>query len=432
MQIYSLRAKMAFTFSRFMMRNMERSLIFARPSKHFSKAHGVRNSLLRRYFLLIYCDPDRIWPRSSDLPGLPWSELVENPEEYFHPSLHWQLKSTITFLHPEKMSPVDLRKLSDAIISFQSNAETSSSAIFQSKAVISNARVRRSTQKEVEKVDEQEPEEIFDHSRSPSPNIASPLEAAHSNSTPSLLSLTQSPPAYPPVTPNHGSRNSDACKPHQPTTPAMFPQPNTTTKVHLAPSPPTYPPVTPNHSSRNSDSCEPHQPTTPAMLPEPITTTMVHLAPSVTLHRTPSPPHSESSPSSPQAPSPPISTVLESPSDASMPTYIQSLPTGKCQKRKHDIVDEAPPAVLGRRNRKISKKAQGRNFDEKSGDEEKDDSECIAKDVISVMKRTRSRIGAAAGYRRQQPSFVRSPPFRCSLLNQTRRKLIRLGLTRSP
>jgi hypothetical protein len=67
---------------------------------------------------------------------------------------------------------------------------------------------------------------------------------------------------------------------------------------------------------------------------------------------------------------PPISTASQS---FSIPPYNQSLPTSKPQKRKRDIIDEAPPEDLGRRNRKISKKAQGRNFDEKSGDEEKDE-----------------------------------------------------------
>ena len=56
-----------------------------------------------------------------------------------------------------------------------------------------------------------------------------------------------------------------------------------------------------------------------------------------------------------------------------MSSYTQSLPTREPQKRKLDVIDEAPPEDLGRWNRKISKKAQGRNFDEKSGNEEKDE-----------------------------------------------------------
>jgi hypothetical protein len=90
------------------------------------------------------------------------------------------------------MSPADIRNLSNAIISFQSNAETSSSAIFQSRDVISKACDHHLMQKEVERVDAQEPQKIFDHSRSPSPGtIASPLEevtVARSADTPSLPS----------------------------------------------------------------------------------------------------------------------------------------------------------------------------------------------------------------------------------------------------
>lgn len=153
---------MAFTFSQPTTRKMERYWIFAKPSKHFLKAHGVCNDLLCWDYGLIHCGLDRIWSRSSDLPGLPWSELIENPKEYFHPSL--QLKPTTTILRPEKMSPPDLRNLSDAIASFQSNAKTSSCAIFQSRAEISKARDCHLMQKEVERVDAQELQEIFDHS----------------------------------------------------------------------------------------------------------------------------------------------------------------------------------------------------------------------------------------------------------------------------
>ena len=94
----------------------------------------------------------RTFSQSIHFP-LPWSELIENPEEYFHHSL--QIKPTIIILHLEKISPADLRNLSDAIISIQNNAETSSCAraIFQSRAVISKARDHRLMQKEVEKVD---------------------------------------------------------------------------------------------------------------------------------------------------------------------------------------------------------------------------------------------------------------------------------------
>ena len=92
------------------------------------------------------------------------------------------------------MSPADLRNLSNAILSFQSNAETSSFAIFQSRAEISKARDHHLMQKEVARVDAQEPQEVFDHSRSPSPGtIASPLEeVARSAGTlsPSLVPLS--------------------------------------------------------------------------------------------------------------------------------------------------------------------------------------------------------------------------------------------------
>jgi len=86
------------------------------------------------------------------------------------------------------MLPADLRNLSDAIISFQSNAETASSPIFQSQDVISKARNQRLLQKEVERVDAQEPREIYDHSRSASPCTASPSEVACFTSIPSLSS----------------------------------------------------------------------------------------------------------------------------------------------------------------------------------------------------------------------------------------------------
>ena len=85
------------------------------------------------------------------------------------------------------------------------------------------------------------------------------------------------------------------------------------------------------------------------------------------------------SPLHPSVQPPPISIPSQS---LSVPPYTQSLPTGEPQKRKCDIVDEAPPEDLGRRNRKITKKAQGHNYDEKSGDEEKDEesvSGCVSK-----------------------------------------------------
>jgi hypothetical protein len=314
---------------------------------------------------------DRIWPRSSDLPGLPWSELIENPEEYFHPSL--RLKPTITLLRPEKMSPADLRNLSNAIILFQSNAETSSCAIFQSRAVISKARDHHLMQKEVERVDAQEPQEIFDHSRSPSPCIVSPLdEVARSTGTPSLpssfdehsLSSATSAPRNPPSTPNINEQSS-------------------------TPSRPASLPVAPNDISLNSDACEPYQSTTPAALPKPNPATKLDLAPSTPLPHTPSPPHSSAQP-------PPISTA---PRSLSVPPYTQSLPTSEPQKRKRDIVDEAPPEDLGRRSRKITKKAQGRNYDEKSGDEEKDELEESASECVSMNGRGGRGRGGGLGSR---------------------------------
>ena len=307
------------------------------------------------YYGLIHCGLDRIWPRSSDLPGLPWSELNKNPKEYFHPS--FRLESTITNLHPEKMSPADLRSLSSAVISFQSNAETASSAIFQSRDVISKARNQHLLKKEVESVDAQEPQEIFDHSRSASPCIASTaapsLEVAGSSSLSSpldqssLFSATSAPLNLPATS-----------------------TPNINKELSIQ-SPPTSPPVTPNHVSIDSGAYEPRQSPTPARFPEP--------GPSGPLHHTPSPdspPHlSLSSPnvitrqSTPVQP-PPISTTPQ-PHPAMVPSHIQSPPTSEPQKRKRSIFDEAPPADLGKRNRKISKKAQGLNFDAKSGDEGK-------------------------------------------------------------
>ena len=354
MQSYFLRPRMAFTFSRFMMRKMERYLIFARPSKHFSKAHGVRNNSSYWYYGLICCGLDRIWPRSSDLPGLPWSELNKNPKEYFHPS--FRLESTITNLHPEKMSPADLRSLSSAVISFQSNTETASSAIFQSRDVISKARNQHLLKKEVESVDAQEPQEIFDHSRSVSPCIASTaapsLEVAGTSSLSSPLD--QSP-----------SFSATSAPQNLPATST----PNINKELSSQ-SPPMSPPLTPNHISLDSGAYEPCQSPspTPARFSEP--------GPSGPLLHTPSPPHlSPSSPdvitrqSTPVQP-PPISTMPQ-PHPATVPSHIQSPPTSEPQKRKRSIFDEAPPADLGKRNRKISKKAQGLNFDAKSGDEGK-------------------------------------------------------------
>jgi hypothetical protein len=87
---------------------------------------------------------------------------------------------------------------------------------------------------------------------------------------------------------------------------------------------------------------------------------------------------------------PPISTASQS---FSIPPYNQSLPTSKPQKRKHDIIDEAPPEDLGRWNRKISKKAQGRNFDEKSGDEEKDEESGGRGGYIIIIITSRGKNG---------------------------------------
>ena len=151
----------------------------------------------------------------------------------------------------------------------------------------------------------------------------SPLEVARPTGTPSLsssldessLSSAISEPQNPPSTLNISDQSSTQ-------------------------SSPVSPPVTANHVTLDSDTCEPHQSTRPTMSPELKTATKVDLAPSAPLPHTPSPPHSSAQP-------PPISIALQS---LSVPPYTQFLPTGEPQKRKRDIVDEAPPEDLRRRN----------------------------------------------------------------------------------
>ena len=83
-----------------------------------------------------------------------------------------------------------------------------------------------------------------------------------------------------------------------------------------------------------------------------------------------------------------------------MPLYTQSLSTSEPQKRKRDVVDEAPLEDLGRRNRKITKKAQGRNYDDKSSNEEENEEsaeECIAKNGRGGRGHGRGRGGGKGG-----------------------------------
>jgi hypothetical protein len=84
-----------------------------------------------------------------------------------------------------------------------------------------------------------------------------------------------------------------------------------------------------------------------------------------------------------------------------VPPHIQSPPTtgSEPQKRKRSIFDEALPADLGKRNRKISKKAQGRNFDAKSDDEEKDDAK-IGRGG-KVRGRGRGKDGVSRGKKKE-------------------------------
>ncbi|KDR71000.1 hypothetical protein GALMADRAFT_214037 [Galerina marginata CBS 339.88] len=319
----------------------------------FDEENSTASELRQTLKAFFECSWDCTWPRSSEMPGLPWSELIKNPEIYFHPLLHFKPITSISRL--DNMMPPDLRNLSKAIVVFQGHPDTDCFSIFQAKADISYSRDKLSAWLEFEKVAAQEPQEVDYPSRSPTPSSSLPAFSSDFSFSPSLSSPftvlsgsnptvqfmpfeTPAPTPYSFYAANPSQsiflralpQNLDS--PSQLMTPPSFEAENTSIDAQA---------VTPN-SMPSASYCQSSEPVGPHVLGS---SGLTQLEPSVV----------------------PDTSISHPP----LAPAIADTKTAKPSKRKRTkVVEEVENPSLGKsRIRTVSKKARGLNFDEKAPDD---------------------------------------------------------------
>ncbi|KDR78507.1 hypothetical protein GALMADRAFT_209001 [Galerina marginata CBS 339.88] len=293
---------------------------------------------------------EHVWPRSFEMPGLPWSEFIECPEDYFHPLFGFD--HTISILRPHDMSNNDLRNLSAAIFDFQNDPETNLFPIFRSRTAISNTLDRLAAQREVEDVAAQDPEEVFHRAGSRSQSPRPPLPSLETG-CPSADALTQ---------PGGSNTTTSSALPMSPPSGSSY------DSSLVSFQPPPLSPACADPSSHHLNS-----------LVEPSLRTALSTAATVVGDVSGFVPDAEFATQSSPTPE-----ATQSPS--ACPVIALQAPRPPT-KRKRVAIAEETPEDLPKRVPKLTKKIRGKNFDE---DDEKKAGGSSKKTKAS--KRPRKRI----------------------------------------
>src|SRR5215471_2182563 len=91
------------------------------------------------------CLPDHAWPKDQDIAATPWSDIHDNPSDYYDTN---KFALPVRLQAPDRMSPTDVLKAAEYLASH--------SFLFYPKANILDKRRTRKAEEEAEYDDEEE------------------------------------------------------------------------------------------------------------------------------------------------------------------------------------------------------------------------------------------------------------------------------------